>query len=866
MNAGAPQPQPVFDSRQFSASAREALKECRDTAGNRLRQWSGAHQFLSRQSEFVDHLLVELWAASCMPQEMSLLAVGGYGRGQMFPFSDVDLMILMPAAADDDGQALIERFVGCLWDCGLEIGLSTRTLDECLEQSARDITVQTNLLEARRICGDVSLFDRFRKAYEAQLDPRAFCEAKLLERQQRHTRFNDIAYSLEPNLKENPGGLRDLQVIIWIARASGLGTSWRSLTTHGILTPQEAVRLTRHENVLQSLRCQLHLLSGRREDRLVFDMQIRLAQKLGLPESRDRRASEQLMQRFYRTTKAVLQLSEIVLANLRARLFPPPDTTPVPIDGRFQIRNELLELTDSSLYEREPAAVLETFLVWQRHHEVKGLAASTQRALWHARKYVNDEFRHVPAHREAFMQILREPDGVTHTLRRLNRLGLLGLYIPAFGRIVGRMQHDLFHVYTVDEHILIVVRNLRRFAIAEMSHEYPLCSRLMSEFARPEVLYLAGLFHDIAKGRGGDHSLLGKTDALRFCRSHGLEQEDVELVAWLVEHHLTLSATAQKKDLSDPKVIQDFASLVQTDRRLVALYLLTVADIRGTSPKVWNAWKAKLLEDLFHATRKALGGSPEPLAGSVQDRKEKVRIKLQAYALAPGVEERLWRRLGDGYFLRHDAGEIAWHTRQLFFRVDTQQPVVKARLSPIGEGLEVMIYMPDQRLLFARICSFFERLNYSIVEARIYTTRDGYALDSFLVMDPSDAERSHYRDIISYVEHELGTRLSGDPKVDPPTRGRLSRQLKAFPLTPEVTIRPDERGTFHYLSLIAGDRPGLLSTVARILAQYEIDVQTAKINTLGSRAEDVFLLKGEALKDAKRVIRLETEIIHQLEA
>jgi [protein-PII] uridylyltransferase len=595
----------------------------------------------------------------------------------------------------------------------------------------------------------------------------------------------------------------------------------------------------------------------------VFDMQIRLAQRLGIRETASRRASEQLMQRFYRTTKAVLQLSEIVLANLRARLFPPPDTTPVPLDGRFQIRNELLELVDESLYTREPAAILETFLTWQRHHEVKGLAASTQRALWHARRLINEAFRHAPENREAFMQILREPDGVTHTLRRLNRLGLLGLYLPAFGRIVGRMQHDLFHVYTVDEHILMVVRNLRRFAVPEMSHEYPLCSRLMSEFARPEVLYLAGLFHDIAKGRGGDHSILGRADAVAFSADHGLTAEDVELVGWLVEHHLTLSATAQKKDLSDPKVIQDFAALVQNDRRLVGLYLLTVADIRGTSPKVWNAWKAKLLEDLFRATRKVLGGSPEPLAGSVQDRKDKVRVKLQAYAIAPGVEEKLWHRLGDAYFLRHDPGEIAWHTRQLFYRSETKNPIVKARLSPIGEGLEVMIYTPDQRLLFARICAFFERLNYSIVEARIYTTRDGYALDSFLVMDPSERAASHYRDVISYVEHELATQLRGEPALQPP-RGRLSRQLKAFPLTPEVTIRPDERGVFHYLSLIAGDRPGLLSSVARTLASYDIDVQTAKINTLGSRAEDVFLLKGEALRDAKQVIRLESELIHQL--
>jgi len=376
---------------------------------------------------------------------------------------------------------------------------------------------------------------------------------------------------------------------------------------------------------------------------------------------------------------------------------------------------------------------------------------------------------------------------------------------------------------------------------------------------------VAALFHDIAKGRGGDHSDLGKLDAIRFCKAHGLPAEDTELVAWLVQYHLTMSATAQKRDLSDPNVIRDFAALVGDDRRLVALYLLTVADIRGTSPKVWNAWKAKLLEDLFRATRRYLGGDPAPLEGSVQHTKDQVLIKLRAYALPEGVEKRLWNELDDSYFLRHEAREIAWHTRLLNYRVDTKAPVVKARLSPIGEGLQVMIYCPDRPNLFALICSFFEKISFSIVEARIHTTRHGYALDSFQVMDPSDT-RSHYRDLMSYIEHELGERLMRDTPLDPPSRGRLSRQLKAFPITPEVTIRPDERGSYYYLSLIAGDRPGLLSRVARTLAENGISVQSAKINTLGARAEDMFLLGGESLKDSRKVVKLEADLIHQLEA
>ena len=502
---------------------------------------------------------------------------------------------------------------------------------------------------------------------------------------------------------------------------------------------------------------------------------------------------------------------------------------------------------------------------WQQHREVKGLGARTLRALWHARRLVNAQFRQDPGNRALFIEILRQPMGITRALRRMNLAGVLGLYIPAFGRIVGRMQHDLFHVYTVDEHILMVVRNLRRFAIAERAHEFPLCSRLMSGFERPHVLYLAGLFHDIAKGRGGDHSLLGKADAIRFCKAHGLDADDTGMVAWLVEHHLTMSATAQKQDLSDPDVIRRFGELVGNDRRLVALYLLTVADIRGTSPKVWNAWKAKLLEDLFRAARRYFGGAPTPVSGSVQDTKDRVLRKLRAYALPDGVEHKLWAKLSDPYFLRHDPGEIAWHTRLLNHRVDGPDALVRARLSPIGEGLQVLVYSPDRPNLFAQVCSFFEKISFTIVEARIYTTRHGYALDTFQVLDPSNA-RSHYRDLMNFIEHELAERLAANAPPSAPTTSRVPRQLKAFPLAPEVTIHPDERGSACYLSLIAGDRPGLLSRVARVLADHGINVQSAKINTLGARAEDTFLIDGEALKDTKKVVRLEAELIKELSA
>jgi [protein-PII] uridylyltransferase len=846
----------VNDWRQALARGRVALKAA---FGNK----PDAKKALQRQCALVDEALRAIWTETGQSDELALIAVGGYGRGLLYPYSDVDVLILLPEEAGDSTRASVETLVGVLWDIGLEIGHSVRTIAECLDEARRDITVQTTLLESRLVAGNRKRYERFAGAIIKDLDVAYFVEAKLLEQQQRHTRFNDTAYNLEPNIKESPGGLRDLQNILWISRAAGLGNSWLDLTRHKILTREEARQLKHHEASLAVLRVRLHHLTNRREDRLLFDFQAALAKEYGLADTPARRASEQLMQQFYTTAKAVQLLNTIVLQNLRRRIFAVSSAEPRDLNDRFRINAELLEASHG-LFQRQPSAILEAFLLLQDHPELKGFAVPTMRALWHARDHIDAAFRRNPANRALFMEILRRPTGITHALRRMNQYGVLGRYIPAFGRIVGRMQHDLFHVYTVDEHILMVVRNLRRFAVPEMAHEYPLCSRLIAEFERIEVLYLAGLFHDIAKGRGGDHSKLGMADAARFCRAHGMSKDDTELVTWLVEQHLMMSATAQKQDLSDPDVIRAFADKVGNDRRLVALYLLTVADIRGTSPKVWNAWKAKLIEDLFHTTRKVLNPGTVPAENTLQARQERALVKLRAYAIAEGAPRKLWSKLDDSYFLRHDEQDIVWHTRLLNYRVDTPVPIVKARLSPIGEGLQVMIYAPDEKSLFARICGFFQSMSFSIVEAKIYTTRHGYALDSFQVMDPAHAT-SHYRDLISYIEHELQTQLQAHAALPAPSKGRLSRQVKYVPMTPEVHIRPDEKGAYYYLNVVAGDRPGLLYRIARVLDEHGINLYTAKINTLGERAEDTFLVNGEALRDTKEVVRLETELVQALQ-
>ncbi|MDH4286519.1 MAG: [protein-PII] uridylyltransferase, partial [Gallionella sp.] len=690
--------------------------------------------------------------------------------------------------------------------------------------------------------GNRGLFEELCAVMQQHLDLRAFYQAKLQEQQRRHARYAEADYNLEPNLKESPGGLRDLQTVTWIARAAGLGTHWSELAQIGLLTAAEARQMARHSALLATLRVRLHYLAKRHEDRLLFDFQTPLAEQMGIAASANRRASEHLMQRYYRTRLAIRQFNTILLQSLHSYLF---RDTPAhyALNERFMVIGTLLEIRDEHLFERTPEAIFELFLLMEQHPELTDLSAATLRALWRAQHLIDAPFRHNPVNRARFLEILRQPHGVLHALRRMNQYGILGRYIPAFGRIVGQMQHDLFHVYTVDEHILMVVRNLRRFADEEFAHETPLCHKLLHEFARPEVLYIAGLFHDIAKGRGGDHSQLGKKDARAFCIQHQIGCDDSDLIVWLVEQHLTLSSTAQKQDLSDPEVIAAFAGKIKNDRYLVALYLLTVADVRGTSPKIWNAWKAKLMEDLFHQTRRYLSDGKS--TNYLEDIRKQAVAELNLIAMPADSYQLLWAQLDDSYFLDHVPQEIAWHTRLLAYQVNTATPVVKTRLSQAGEGLQVMVYCPDQRALFARICNFIARMNYTIAEAKIHTTRHGYALDSFQIMEATRGDTA-YRDIMTYIEFELAQQIAQAKPITIAASGRVSRQLKHFPIATEVEIKPDSKGIY-VLTLITGDRPGLLARIALIMDTHKVRLHRAKINTLGSRAEDVFWISGEIL-------------------
>jgi [protein-PII] uridylyltransferase len=826
-----------------------------------------AVRMIKALTRHVDTTLTQLWTQSGLPASATLVAVGGYGRGELLPYSDVDVLVLLPDdAAPEAGSALkaaLESFITACWDIGLEIGSAVRTVADCVAEARTDVTVQTAMLESRPVCGARKLFATFQRETTALMDPKAFLRAKTLEMQQRHTKYENTPYSLEPNCKESPGGLRDLQTVTWVARAAGLGRNWSELAANGLITAFEVKQLQRNEGTLKLIRARLHAVAGRREDRLVFDLQTAVAESFGYHSSRSARPSEVLMHHYYWAAKAVTQLNQILMLNIEERVNASEAAPMRRINEHFFDRAGMLEVASDELYVNQPQTILETFLVFQQNPGIQGLSARTLRALYNSRQVMDTAFRHDPVNRAQFMDLLREPQGITRALRLLNQTSVLGRYLWVFRRIVGRMQHDLFLVYTVDQHILMVLRNMRRFFIPEHAHEYPFCSQLASEWDKPWLLYVAALFHDVAKGRGGDHSELGTLEVRRFCRDHGIAKEDSALAEFLVKHHLTMSTVAQKEDLSDPDVIRAFANKVGDVRRLTALYLLTVADIRGTSPKVWNAWKGKLLEDLFRYTLRALGGARPNLDADLEARKQEARQILALHSALPGTELPLWKTLELSYFARHDPSEIAWHARALWRHIDTPIAVVRARPSPLGDGLQVLVYAPDRPDVFVRICGYFDGAGFSIQDAKVHTSRSGFALDTFQVTHPQceAADPGSYRDLISLIENQLTLALESQGPLPEPSRGRVSRRVKSFPVTPRVSLRPDERAQRWLLSVSTSDRSGLLYGIARVLARHNVNLQLAKVTTLGERVEDTFLVDGLALQQTRAQLQIESELL-----
>ena len=823
-----------------------------------------ADKLLRALRRTADQALRQLLLLYPLPKGAALAAVGGFGRGELYPFSDVDLLILLPAEPSEASEASISGLVAAMWDVGLEPGCSVRTIEQCLSEARADITVETSLLELRWIAGSRALTQRFISKMKEQLDPASFFQAKRSEMQQRHARHQDTPYSLEPNCKESPGGLRDLQVILWMAKAAGFGSSWRQIALAGLLTRAEARDLNRAEQAFKRLRIELHLLANRREDRLLFDLQHGLAQAYQINGTITRRASEILMQRYYWAARLVTQLNTLLVQTIGEHLFPQNSSDGQALDEHYIARQNRLDVVDEQIFEKNPSELLRVFLVMQQHPELSALSARALRAIWHARHLIDATFRQNPENRRLFIEILKQEQGIVHALRRMTMLNILPRYLPAFRRVVGQMQHDLFHVYTVDQHTLAVLRNIRRFTMLEHAQEYPLATKLIASFDRHWLLYVAALFHDIAKGRGGDHSTLGADEVKKFARAHFFSPDETELVVFLVRHHLRMSQVAQKKDLSDPQVISEFASLVETPRNLSALYLLTVADIRGTSPKVWNAWKGKLLEDLFQLTLAALGGSSGDANTVLRQRMDDAASLTRLAGLRDEAREAFWSELDIAYFLRHAAPEIAWHTRHLYHCFETDETIVKARPTEGGEGLQVMVYTKHVKDLFARLCGYFGIRGLNIQDARIHTSRRGYALDSFIVL-PADGQ-TDLRSEAALIEHELSTQLDGLnlSEIKNLISARRSRLSKAFPFPSSVEIKPGDADQSWILDITATDRAGLLSELAQVFLTFNISLITAKVMTLGDRIEDVFVIKGDALMQPRTQRQFERALLDVL--
>ena len=845
------------------AAFREALREGDRELARRFHADEPVEALVADRAALVDALIVRAWLlrAGGAAGPAALLAVGGYGRGELMPCSDVDVMVLLPQDADAAATAPIERFLAFLWDIGLETGHSVRTVDDCRQEALGDLGVATTLFEARLLAGPPALYDALRHALapDRLWSSRDFFEAKLAEQAERHHRYHDTAYNLEPNVKQGPGGLRDIHTVAWIARRHFGAERLGDLVRHGLLAPRELAQLEAARSWLWRVRFALHLAAGRREDRLLFDHQIRLAKTFRYEDATYTLAVEQFMQRYYRTAMRVAWLNELLLQQFREEIVGARGVPALPLTVSFQERDGCLEAVSDDVFTRQPSALLELFLVLQQNPGLRGVRARTIRLVADSLWLIDEEFRQNPRNHRLFLEILRAAAGVTHELRRMNLYGVLGRYIPAFGRIVGRMQYDLFHAYTVDAHTLFVVSNLRRFALERYDHEFPKLAQIFRSLPKPELAYLAAIFHDIAKGRGGDHSELGAVDAEAFCLEQGLSPYDARLVAWLVRHHLKLSVTAQKQDMSDPQVVNAFARDVGDQVRLDYLYVLTVADVRGTNPKLWNGWKATLFDELYERVKQALRRgleSPRDSDKLVGETQARARERLAAAGVTPGDVERVWSTLTDAYFLRHSADEVAWHTARIAAREPGDaSPLVAVDGEPgRGGATAVLVYTHGRRHSFARATAALDQQGLSIQDARITPTADGGSLDSYLVLEDTGQPITD-RERTTGIERQLTRALAAPQAQAPAVARRVPRQARMFTTPTQVTFGADPHPGRTLVEVVAGDRPGLLSEIGQVFWEQKVGLHGAKIMTVGERAEDVFTVteeNGGPLDSARR--------------
>jgi [protein-PII] uridylyltransferase len=830
------------------AAFRETLAWGRQRLFSLFHDGAPAQTLVHARAHLVDEVLAAAWQKFLPqnPADLAMVAVGGYGRGELLPHSDIDILLLHEGEALQQHQRALEQLTAFCWDIGLEVGQSVRTVADCVEEARKDITVMTNLLEARALSGDGRLLERMNAALtpDQLWSVTDFFRGKKAEQAALYRKFDDTGYKLEPNVKEGPGGLRDLHTVGWVAqRYFGRGTLL-ALKERGFLTAQECRELFAGQDFLWRVRFALHMLTGRREDRLLFDHQIKVAALFGYEDNDRNRAVEQFMQLYYRTIKSLSCLNDLLLQLFEEQILEadrPAEIT--PINARFQRRGNDLETVDDSVFQRNPWALVEVFHLLQTQPRIEGLRAETLRRVLRDGRLLDDNVRYDRRARSLFIEMFRHGRGLTRTLRRMNRYGVLGRYLPAFGKIVGLMQYDLFHTLTVDEHVLYVLRNARRFAMERFATELPFAHEVMARLQTPELLYLAALWHDMAKGRGGDHSEIGAEEAAQFCLDHGLSHGEAELVAWLVRSHLVMSLTAQKQDLSDPQVITDFAAKVGSRERLDYLFLLTCADIRATNPALWNSWRESLLTDLYRAAARALDrglSNPVGEAEQVAETQAAALRLLQGQALTADAVDAVWSRFDADYFLRHSPQELAWHLPALAGATPERLPLVLVR-TLADRGTTVFIYTYDRDHLFGLSTGVLARLGLNILDARLQTTRDGHVLDTYVVAEADNRPIDpgiRFEEIVQQL-----TRVLSDPETSTVSVNRRTpHRLKHFNTPTRVHFRQDSARGRTQMELVTADQPGLLSMIGRIFARRGILLDAAKVATIGERAEDVFTI------------------------
>ena len=849
-----------------STEARRALRQLLGDVDRAIatafRDGADAAALARRRGDSVARIVAHVWTA-CLGEVAgaALFAVGGFGRGLLFPHSDVDLLVLTEQA-DPARLRALEQCFATLWDIGLKVGHAVRDPAQCRALAEQDASVFTSLLDARRLAGDPALEERLRAIVDDPVlwPPAAYLAVRLAERDARHARYNDTAYNLEPNLKDGPGGLRTLDALRWLGRRLAHADDFDDMVEEGLLDPAERSTLEEAEATLRRYRFALHLEAGRAEERLLFDYQRALAARLGFQDEHEKNLGvEQFMQGYYRAASQVERLGVQIAERFEEMLEPPAEPQPVGADFlRFGSR---IAVRDPDLFVRRPAALVEVFMLRLGEPGIVGFTADTMRRIHQATAFFGTSLADDPHVLDAFLRLLRLGAPAVEALWRMNRHGLLASVLPAFGKVFGRMQYDLFHVYTVDEHTLRVLRNVARFADPSARAEFPIACGIWPTLAKPELLLLAALFHDIAKGRGGDHSVLGEEDARSFGARLGLPADDIELVAWLVRWHLLMSVTAQRQDITDPDVVQRFAEAVGERERLDLLYLLTIADIIGTSPKLWNAWKDRLLADLYTATRYALASQDE-LPRDAAARVRECRDAALALLLAEGFDaascERVWHDFPEQSFLRHRAEQIAWQTAAIL-RAGGATPLVEVHPLSVRGTTELFIYTPDRDGLFASVTAMLDRLHFSVMEARILNSRNGMALDTFLLLE-TDSQQPASGERAEELKQRLHRALSQPGHTHQPSRRNMSRHLKHFQVAPKIAF--GATGDRTRLSLVCSDRPGLLAAVSQAMVDADVRVHDARIATFGERVEDFFLISDR--RNAPLGVVQQDRLLHAL--